>query len=141
VENTYLFPPEEKRVVMSYRVPYADTDQMSVVYYANYFVFFERLRNELIRKSGKTYLEIEQSGLMFPVVEATCHYVRSAQYDDELKITGWLAWVQGSRFQIEYEILRGTEQLVTGHTIHNVITMDGGRPRRVPDCFSALVTQ
>jgi acyl-CoA thioester hydrolase len=138
MRDTVHAPSVDRRVVLPYRIPYADTDQMRVVYYANYFVYFERLRNELIRKSGRSYREIEEMGLMFPVLEAYCTYILPAQYDDEITITGWLSWAKGSRFQIDYEILRGDEPLVTGHTIHNVSTFEG-RSRRVPDFFSELV--
>lgn len=118
-------------VTISYRVPYADTDQMKVVYYANYFVYFERLRNELFRATGIPYTEIEARDLMFPVHEAHCEYENPALYDDLIEIRGWLAWVQGSRFQINYEIIRDNERLVTGHTIHVVVNRDL-KPRRVP---------
>lgn len=125
-------------ITLTYRVPYADTDRMQVVYYANYFEYFERLRNELIRSSGKPYSQIEKQGLMFPVLEAHCEYQISAEYDDLITICGWLAWVQGSRFRIEYEIKRDDTLLVTGYTIHTVITTEG-RPRRVPEELLVLL--
>ena len=73
--------------VLKYRVPYADTDQMGVVYYANYFEYFERFRNEILRDAGYTYLELEKEGIAMPVIEAVCHYKASAKYDDLLEIT------------------------------------------------------
>jgi acyl-CoA thioester hydrolase len=57
-------------VTIEYRVPYADTDQMGVVYYGNYLTFFERARNELMRKLGYTYKECEQEGWTLPVTHA-----------------------------------------------------------------------
>lgn len=122
---------KSNKIILSYTVPYADTDQMRVVYYANYFVYFERLRNKLIRKSGKTYLEVEKDGLAFPVIEAHCDYLKPAEYDDELSITGWLSWAEGSRFQVDYEIFRNDDMLASGYTIHLVIN-ENKRPRRVP---------
>jgi acyl-CoA thioester hydrolase len=121
-----------EKTKITYRVPYADTDQMGVVYYANYFIFFERLRNELIRGTGITYREIEKGGLMFPVIEAFCEYHNAARYDDLLEIHGWVCWLQGSRFKVRYEIHTNDIKLVDGFTIHNTITRDG-KPRRVPD--------
>ena len=59
-------------VSIEYRVPYADTDQMKVVYYANYLVYFERMRNELLRNTGCTYYQMEEDGLALPVIEAVC---------------------------------------------------------------------
>ena len=69
--ETIAFMQEKirRKVVLSYRVPYADTDQMGVVYYANYFEFFERFRNELLRAAGYTYLELEKEGIAMPVIE------------------------------------------------------------------------
>ena len=131
-------PDKKNKVILQYRVPYADTDQMRVVYYANYLVYFERLRNELIRKSGTTYVDIEKKGLAFPVMEVHCDYLQPAEYDDELSITGWLSWVEGSRFQVDYDILRGDTLLVSGYTIHAVINEER-RPRRVPEEFAALI--
>lgn len=126
------------RVSIEYRVPYADTDQMGVVYYANYFVLFERLRNELLRASGVSYKQVEADGLMFPVIEAHCEYRRSACYDDVIVTHGHLAAVEGGRFRIDYEVSRGEELLVTGHTWHAVVSLDG-RPRRVPEHIKGLL--
>lgn len=126
------------RVSIEYRVPYADTDQMGVVYYANYFVLFERLRNELLRASGISYRQVEADGLMFPVIEAHCEYRRPARYDDVLLTHGWLAAAEGGRFRIEYEVMRDDELLVAGHTWHAVVSLDG-RPRRVPEHIKRLL--
>lgn len=126
-------------VTIEYRVPYADTDQMQVVYYANYFVYFERLRNELIRATGLPYTEVEESGVMFPVYEANCVYHSSARYDDLLQITGWLEWAQGSRFHIRYRIENGQKELlVTGHTTHVVVSIEGNKPRRIPSALKGF---
>ncbi len=130
----------EKRIIsLPYRVPYADTDKMGVVYYANYFVYFERLRNELFRESGVSYVEIEESGLLFPVAEAFCDYHRSAKYDDLITIDGWVEWVEGSRVRIGYRIHCNGEALVTGYTIHVVINTEG-KPRRVPESLKTLLS-
>jgi acyl-CoA thioester hydrolase len=127
-----------RRVRLEYRVPYADTDQMQVVYYANYLEYFERVRNEIIRECGLSYKEWEARGLMCPVIEAHCEYILPATYDDLIAIDGWLVWAQGSRFRVEYEILRGAERLAIGHTIHNTMTPEGA-PRRVPKEVQALL--
>src|SRR5204863_4018597 len=68
------------------RVRYAETDQMGVVYYANYFVWFEVARTDLLRTLGWTYREMEASGVMLPVIEAHCEYRRPARYDDEIEV-------------------------------------------------------
>ena len=123
---------------IEYRVPYADTDQMKVVYYANYFVYFERLRNELLREIGSSYYQMEEDGYALPVIEAVCHYKSSARYDDLLTIRGWVSSIKGVRVTIECEVLRGEELLVSGHTVHACIDMKTGRPTRVPATFAAI---
>ena len=65
----------------SYRVIYGDTDQMGVVYYANYLRWFERGRSEFLRQIGLPYATIEAAGLHFPVAEVTCRYAQSARYE------------------------------------------------------------
>ena len=65
---------------------YADTDKMGVAYYANYFVWFEVGRTDLLRSSGWSYRDMELDGVALPVIEARCAYLRSAKYDDELEI-------------------------------------------------------
>ena len=94
---------------IEYRVPYADTDQMKVVYYANYLVYFERLRNELLRDTGYTYYKMEEDGLALPVIEAVCNYKSSARYDDLLTISGWVSEIKGVRVTIQCEVRRGDE--------------------------------
>src|SRR4051794_25479268 len=80
-------PPAPLRDVARVRVIYGDTDQMGMVYYANYLRYFEIARNEYLRVAGATYRKFEEThGLMLPVVEARAAYHRSARYDDELVI-------------------------------------------------------
>jgi acyl-CoA thioester hydrolase len=68
------------------RVRYAETDQMGVVYHANYFLYFETARAESIRELGFTYADMEKSGIIMPVVDVHCKYMRPARYDDLLTI-------------------------------------------------------
>lgn len=68
------------------RVRYAETDQMGVVYHANYFLYFETARAESIRELGLTYADMEKSGIIMPVVDVHCKYMRPARYDDLLTI-------------------------------------------------------
>jgi acyl-CoA thioester hydrolase len=68
------------------RVRYAETDQMGVVYHSNYFPYFESARAEAIRELGLTYADMEKSGIVMPVVDVHCRYLRSARYDDLLTI-------------------------------------------------------
>ena len=129
----------KNKVVLSYRVPYADTDQMGVVYYANYFEYFERFRNELLRETGHTYLELEKEGIAMPVIEANCRYKASARYDDVLDITGCFAEASGVRVKIACQIFCRGKLLVEGFTIHACVDMKTGRPSRPPRFIKELV--
>ena len=88
------------------RVRYAETDRMGVVYYANYLVWFEVGRTELLRTLGWSYREMEQAGIGLPVIEATCLYHRPARYDDELEIRTEGTLVSAVRMQFDYQIVR-----------------------------------
>ena len=116
------------------RVRYAETDKMGVVYYANYFVWFEVGRTDLLRESGWDYREMEKEGYALPVIEAHCTYREPAKYDDVLDVrtTGML--LSPVRVQFTYEIVRAADaaMLATGTTIH--ATLDrAGRPCRLPE--------
>lgn len=107
------------------RVPYAHVDQMRVVYYANYFVYFEMARSELLREAGMPYPEMERRGVMLPVVEAHCDYRRPARYDDLLVILSRCVSLKGPRLKIDYEVRHEGETLATGHTVHVCLSPDG----------------
>ena len=81
-----LRPNCPPRRVPTVRVRYAETDQMGVVYYSNYLVWFEIGRTEWLRVTGWTYREMEAEGLALPVIEAHCEYRQGARYDDDLEI-------------------------------------------------------
>ncbi len=117
------------------RVRYAETDQMGVVYYANYLVWFEVGRTDLLRSSGWSYREMEAEGFSLPVVEAHCEYRASARYDDDLEIRTTGTLLSPVRLRFDYQVVRVGDQaaaLAAGHTVH--ATLDAsGRPRRLPD--------
>jgi acyl-CoA thioester hydrolase len=113
------------------RVRYAETDCMGVVYYANYFVWFEIGRTDWLRDTGQSYRAMEAEGLQLPVIEAHCEYRRPAKYDDELQIRTRATRMTPIRIRFDYEVTRGDETLVTGHTIHVAID-SRGRPCRLP---------
>ena len=132
-----------KKITLEYRVPYADTDMMGVVYYANYLVMFERARNELMRACGYTYKECEDEGWGLPVTHAELDYRRSAKYDDLLEITAFVKMQKGVRIEIACEIRRkGEEQiLVSGFTRHAFISLKDFRPCPPPERFVAIMTE
>jgi len=123
-------PPQ---AISRIRVRYAETDQMGVVYYSNYFVWFEVGRTDLLRESGWTYRDMERDGFSLPVIEARCVYHASAKYDDDIEVrtTGELR--SPIRVQFTYQVVRVADAatLATGITVH--ATLDSaGRPCRLP---------
>jgi acyl-CoA thioester hydrolase len=122
------------------RVIYGDTDQMGVVYYANYFRYFEFARSEYFRARGGSYRQMEREGYALPVVEAACQYKASARYDDMIVIATALELHRAS-MTFSYEIRRdGEEQLLaTGHTVHACIK--DGKPARLPETVVTLLKQ
>jgi acyl-CoA thioester hydrolase len=115
------------------RVRYADTDQMGVVYYANYLVWFEVARTEWLRDAGWTYREMEGEGISLPVIEARCEYRLPARYDDELDLETTGTALTGVRLRFDYRVIRVSDGslLAEGHTVHASMGA-GGRPRRLP---------
>jgi acyl-CoA thioester hydrolase len=91
------------------RVRYAETDQMAVVYNANYIIWFEVGRVELLRQLGFSYAEMEQDGMHLPVVEVKCRYKHPARYDDEVTIRTRLAQLRASLLGFHYEIVRKSD--------------------------------
>jgi acyl-CoA thioester hydrolase len=134
------------REVARVRVIYGDTDQMGMVYYANYLRYFEIARNEFLRLAGATYRAFEETrDLLLPVVEAHVSYHRPARYDDVLVISAAVHPRGAASVRFEYQIHRAAnpgeeaEKLVSGHTIHACITRDG-RVVRLPDELRAAVS-
>jgi acyl-CoA thioester hydrolase len=117
----------------SYRVIYGDTDQMGVVYYANYLRWFERGRSEFLRQIGLPYATIEAAGLHFPVAEVTCRYAQSARYDDVIDIATTLVDLSRVYLVFDYQISRQADQLslATGSTKHACIDHEG-QVKRIP---------
>ena len=118
---------------------YAETDKMGVVYHANYFVWFEVGRTDLLRNNGWTYREMEAEGFSLPVIEAHSEYKQPARYDDELEIRVEGELASPARVRFSYEIVRAADGqlLVTGHTVHATIDRDG-RPCRLPERVKGL---
>lgn len=126
-----------KKITTEYRVPYADTDQMGVVYHGNYLTLFERARNELMRACGATYKECEAAGFMLPVIHAEVDYRNPARYDDLLEITAWVQLLKGVRMEIACEVRRKGESeiLASGFTRHCFVSTKTFTPIRPPADF------
>jgi acyl-CoA thioester hydrolase len=120
------------------RVIFGDTDQMGVVYYANYLRYFEGARAAYWRHLGRSYKDLEDAGVALPVVEAHCAYKRPARYEDLLEIDIQVGEVRGASIRFVYAVYRGAELLADGWTRHAVIGGDG-RPRAIPDSIRSVI--
>ncbi|WNG46539.1 acyl-CoA thioesterase [Archangium minus] len=125
------------------RVIYGDTDQMGVVYHANYFRYFEFARGEYFRARGGSYRELERDGLMLPVVEATASYRSPARYEDVLLVRTLVSEVKRVSLTFTYEIFRegGSDiPLVTGRTVHACVSREG-KPTRLPEAIVRMLQE
>lgn len=136
--------PAAARRTTALRVRYAETDQMRVVYHANYFVWFEVARTDWLRSSGRTYRMLEHDGVVLPVIEAHCKYLKPARYDDDIELHTTGVRLSAVRVRFDYVVVRpsDTVALATGHTIHAAVDREG-RPCRLPgdvaDLFRSTV--
>jgi len=114
------------------RVRYQETDQMGVVYHANYLTYFEMARTESLRSLGKTYRDLEESGCLLVVNKVECTYKKPAKYDDMIIVRAIVKRVTAVKIEHEYEIHRDDELLATGKTV--LVAIDkNGRIARIPD--------
>ena len=123
------------------RVRYAETDNMGVVYYANYYIYFEIGRTEYLRNLGIDYrqMELEDDSFIY-VAESKCRYRRPARYDDPLRIRTRVVSVRRRTITFDYEILHNetAELLATGETIH-VVCDSSGRPKAMPEKYRRIL--
>ena len=129
------------------RVRYAETDQMGVVYHANYLIWFEVGRVELIRQMGLDYKSMEtEDGCSIAVVEATVRYKAPARYDDEIIVRTHIAEFRGSIVKFAYKLYRAGDELLLcqGATTHIVVDRTMKRahmPERYADVFRRAIVQ
>ncbi len=121
------------------RVRYAETDQMGVVYHANYVVWMEVGRVEAMRSAGLNYAEMEREGIRVAVLGVEVDYRAAARYDDLVDVTAKVVEVQSRKMRIEYEIHRASDHvlLATGAPRHLFINHDL-KPVRCPDKYFEL---
>lgn len=113
------------------RVRYQETDNMGVVYYANYFVWFEIARTEYLRSQGISYRALEGKGMYLMVAGASCQYKYPARYDDLIRIQSWISKLKNSSLTFEYKLFLGDRLIATGESVH-VFTDRAGKPMRIP---------
>lgn len=104
-------------------VRYAETDQMGIAHHSNYPIWYEVARTDLIKQIGMTYSEMEQQGLIMPLLELQCKYISAAYYEDHLIVEAELTKMSGVKLEVEYAVYReGDETLINvGKTVHALV--------------------
>ncbi|HEY6218832.1 MAG TPA: thioesterase family protein [Gemmatimonadaceae bacterium] len=126
-----LVPPSPTEI--EFRVRYAETDQMGVVYHANYLIWCEIGRTDFIRRCGMSYADIERSGTLLAVSELSARFLGAARYEELIKVQTTLAGVQSRAIVFDYLITNAETgvRLVTASTTLIAIGRDG-RPKSMP---------
>jgi acyl-CoA thioester hydrolase len=124
------------------RVRYAETDQMSYVYYGNYATYFEVARVETFRSLGVSYREMEESGILMPVLELNIKYIKPIYYDEEITICVKILEKPEVRIRFEYEVYNATNILTTvGYTRLVFISKETGKPTVPKGKFEQIMEQ
>lgn len=116
------------------RVRYSETDPMGYLHHANYFVYFEMGRTELLRAQQGNYREMEERGLLMVVVKLECHFRAPARYDDLLTLTTRITRVTPAKLEHEYKLHRGNLLLTEAKSLLACVDREG-RIQRIPDEF------
>ncbi|WP_118194848.1 acyl-CoA thioesterase [Albibacterium indicum] len=123
------------------RVRYGETDQMGYVYYGNYAEYYEVARVEMLRSLGTSYKDMEDSGVMMPVLDLFCKYIKPGRYDENLTITVSIKEKPGVRIKFHYEIHNEQNELINlGETTLVFVDMESGRPCMPPDDFQTRLS-
>ncbi len=116
------------------RVRYAETDQMGFVYYGHYATYFEVARVEALRSIGLSYKELENSGLLMPVIENHSKYIRPARYDDLLTIRLYIKELPSLKIKFNYEIFNQEKVLLNlGETVLVFVGKESGKVEFAPE--------
>ena len=123
-----------KKFSTNVRVRYGETDQMGVVYHGNYASYFEISRTEWLRNLGVTYKELENKGIMLPVISLFFNFIKSAKYDDVLTINVILKKKPLVKIEFDYEIYnQKKEKISTGNSVLAFMDMKTNKPLRCPN--------
>jgi acyl-CoA thioester hydrolase len=131
------------RTAIEFRVRYSETDQMGVVYHANYLVWCEIGRTELIRRRGRTYADLERDGVLLAVADASVRYHAGARYDDLVRVEAWVEELRSRSVTFAYLISRqdgdgASTRLASART--TLVALDArARPRTLPADVAAML--
>ena len=120
--------------IIQFRIRYAETDQMSFVYHGNYAQYFEMGRIEWLRNLGISYKNMEENGIMLPVINLNINYIKPAKYDDLLTLKTTLEKMPSAKIEFKYEIYNEKKELLTtANTTLVFVNSISNRPTRPPE--------
>lgn len=124
------------------RVRYSETDKMGYVYNGNYATYYEIGRTEMMRSLGMDYSKMEESGIMLPLLELKCKFIKPAYYDQEITIKTTVKEKPGIRMLFDYELFNEAEELINiGSTTLVFFDMAKQRPCAPPAYFMERIEQ
>lgn len=128
--------------IFKYRILYADTDAMGVVYYGNYLRIYEAARGDFMRQVGLTFTKLlDERGIICPVVNATINYHKYARLDDEIIVKTRISQIHGARMVYHQEIYNAENQLINDIDVTVAyVNMQLKRPVRCPEDFNIFLT-
>ena len=122
------------------RVRYQETDQMGIVYYANFLVYFEMGRTEYLRNLGLPYSTLEKEQIYFPVTEAHCRFRSPARYDDMLIIRTWISGLKHATLEFHHNIIREGDNTLIVEGVTKLACLNANRkPARMPEKLRMLL--
>ncbi len=122
------------------RVRYVETDQMGYSHHSNYIIYYEYGRVEALRSLGMSYKELEDSGVMMPVIDSGSRYMKPALYDDLIRIKVIVPSLPTAKMRFEYKLFVEDKLIHEGHTTLAFVNMETGRPMRAPESMMKLLT-
>lgn len=129
----------KKTFETTFRVMYADTDQMGVMHHGSYVKYLEVARTELMRACGMAYAEMEKSGVMSPILDMNIKYIKPALYDEVLTVQTWVSNIKGSRIVFNYEIFNEDKLLTKAYTTLVFLDAKTRRPSNIKDEFVEVI--
>lgn len=122
------------------RVRYQETDQMGIVYYANFFTYFEMGRTEYLRSLGLPYSELEKEHIYFPVIETRCRFRSPAHYDDVLIVHTWISELKHASVEFSHKIIRESNNTLIAEGFSKLACLNASRqPTAMPERLRKLL--
>lgn len=107
------------------QVRYCETDQMAVVHNSVYYIYMELARTDLVRVEGVTYKQMEDTGILMPVLESGCKFKNPARYDDVIEVETHIAYFRNASIRFEYRLRKDDGTLLaTGYSVHAAVDRD-----------------